>query len=80
MEGRNQSVSFGKRWWVYDLKRNNLLKEFLANFPNTPVTFAGGFSLGTINMGNDKVRITKEFGDFLISKIEENSYDQKYKN
>jgi hypothetical protein len=74
MEGRNQSVNFGKKWWVHDLKRNNLLKEFLTSFSNTAVTFAGGFSLGTINMGNDKVRITKEFGKFLISKIEEENY------
>ena len=29
-----------------------------------PVTEAGGFGLGTLNYGGDKVRITKEFGNF----------------
>jgi HKD family nuclease len=69
MEGRNQSPEFGKQWWYYNIRRDDALEEFKKAFPNTPVTFSGGFSLGTINFGNDKVQITKEFGEFLISKI-----------
>ena len=69
LEGRNQSQSFGSKWWVFNIQRNVVLDEYLVSKPNTPVTQAGGFSLGTLNMGNDKVRITKEFGDFLIDKI-----------
>ncbi|MBN4053651.1 hypothetical protein JYT97_02080 [Haliea sp. AH-315-K21] len=71
MEGRNKSPEFGKSWWQYDLKRQDLLKDFRELYPDTCVTYAGGFTLGTINRGNDKVRITKEFGDFLIDKIKE---------
>ena len=70
MEGRNQSPDFSRQWWVYNLQRKDALRDFLEKHPSTPVTAAGGFSLGTLNMGNDKVRITKAFGDFLISKIE----------
>ena len=70
MEGRNQSPDFSRQWWVYNLQRKDALNEFLEKYPSVPVTAAGGFNLGTLNMGNDKVRITKEFGDFLISKIE----------
>jgi hypothetical protein len=80
MEGRNQSQSFGAHWWEHKLHRQALLDEFRDHFPETPVTHAGGFTLGTINMGNDKVRITPEFGEFLIRKIQEhenlNSTDQ----
>lgn len=71
MEGRNQSPRFGAEWWVHNIQRKDVLNEFLEKFPDTPVTYAGGFGLGTLNRGNDKVRITKEFGDFLISKIED---------
>lgn len=70
MEGRNQSPEFGGQWWVYNIRRQDALHEFLEKYPGVAVTSAGGFSLGTLNMGSDKVRITKEFGDFLISIIE----------
>lgn len=70
MEGRNQSTEFGSKWWVHNIRRQDALNEFLKKYPKAPVTYAGGFTLGTINMGSDKVRISKEFGDFLISKID----------
>ena len=70
MEGRNQSPKFGSQWWIHNIRRQDALNEFKEKYPGIAVTYAGGFSLGTLNMGNDKVRITKEFGDFLISKIE----------
>ena len=70
MEGRNLSTKFGKEWWVHNIRRQDALNEYLNKYPDIPVTYAGGFTLGTINRGNDKVKITKEFGEFLISKIE----------
>jgi hypothetical protein len=69
LEGRNQSRQFGEEWWKHNIGRREALDEFLTMFPGIPVTVAGGFTLGTINMGNDKVLITKEFGEFLIGKI-----------
>lgn len=69
MEGRNQSVAFGKKWWKYNLRRQDLVEEFTELYPNVPVTSAGGYTLNTINRGADKVRITKEFAEFLIDKI-----------
>lgn len=70
MEGRNQSPKFGGQWWIHNIQRKNALSEFLDKYPDVAVTYAGGYNLGTLNFGADKVRITKEFGDFLISKIE----------
>jgi PLD-like domain len=69
MEGRNLSPEFGGQWWVHNIQRKDVLEEFFEKYPGVPVTSAGGFSLGTLNYGGDKVKITKEFGDFLISKI-----------
>ncbi len=77
MEGRNNSTKFGKEWWVHNLKRQDLLGEFKDIYPDIPITQAGGFTLGTLNMGNDKVRITKEFGEFLIGKILEYEHSDK---
>jgi phosphatidylserine/phosphatidylglycerophosphate/cardiolipin synthase-like enzyme len=69
VEARNQSPEFGKSWWSYNIQRKNALQEFLSTNPGKAVTYAGGFSLGSLNYGSDKIRITKEFGEFLISKI-----------
>lgn len=69
MEGRNQSTQFGGEWWVHNIRRQDALNEFLERYPGVPVTYAGGFGLGTISRGNDKVKITREFCKFLISKI-----------
>jgi len=71
VEARNHSTKFGKNWWKHNLRRQDLLKDFKSQFPNVAVTFAGGDGLGTINRGNDKVRLTKEFGEFLIKRIQE---------
>lgn len=71
MEGRNLSPDFGSQWWIYNIQRKDVINEFLVLYKGVPVTYAGGFSLGTLNYGGDKVRITKDFGDFLISKIDE---------
>lgn len=70
MEGRNLSQEFGKQWWKFNIQRKDALNEFLEQYPGVPVTAAGGYSLGTLSFGSDKVKITKEFGNFLIDKIE----------
>ncbi|MGL1919792.1 MAG: phospholipase D family protein [Hyphomicrobiales bacterium] len=69
VEGRNNSVKFGKAWWLHNIRRQDILEEFKNLYPGTTVTFVGGFGLGTIKMGNDKVRISQEFGKFLINRI-----------
>lgn len=70
VEGRNLSPYFGAQWWVHNIQRKDMLNEFIERYPDVPVTSSGGFSLGTLNYGSDKVKITKEFGEFLISKID----------
>lgn len=70
VEGRNQSPEFGGQWWIHNIQRKDVLDEFLEKYPNSAVTCVGTRSLGTLNYGGDKVRITREFGEFLISKFE----------
>lgn len=76
LEGKNQSQKFGKNWWRFNLRRQDLLDEFLERYNGVPVTHVGGYNLDTINYGNDKVRITSEFGEFLISKIKESEVSE----
>ncbi|WP_421185428.1 hypothetical protein [Aeromonas enteropelogenes] len=71
LEGRNNSVKFGGEWWRHNLRRQDMLTEFHSKYPDQSVTYAGGRTLGTINMGSDKVRLSEKFAKFLISKIQE---------
>lgn len=73
LEGKNNSVNFGGKWWKYNLRRQDMLSEFHAKNPSQPVTYAGGLTLGTINMGSDKVQLSEIFAKFIISKIEEHN-------
>lgn len=70
VEARNQSPKFGAKWYEYNLDRRDLVKEFHNQFPQIPLTFNGSFELGTLNYGNDKVRLTEEFAKFLIEAID----------
>ena len=74
IEGRNLSEKYGGCWWEHDLDRKLLMDLFIERHPNKPVTKSGGYTLGTINFGSDKVEITKEFSDFLIEKIKETDH------
>lgn len=78
MEGRNQSREFGACWWEHNLSRHDLLKEFVDAHPDKAVTFVGGKTLGTLNRGSDKVRITPEFAHFIIERIEAASHSQPH--
>ncbi|WP_111806826.1 phospholipase D family protein [Aeromonas allosaccharophila] len=70
LEGKNNSVNFGGKWWEHNLRRQDMLSEFNTKYPGQPVTSAGGLTLGTINMGSDKVQLSELFAKFLISKIQ----------
>ena len=69
-EGRNQAQKFSSVWWKYNLKRKNLVLEFIDQYPNNPITKAGSYTLDSINYGNDKIEITKKFARFIIDKIQ----------
>ena len=71
--GKNQSKAFGQIWSQFDFHINHLAQEFKDTNPSIPLTFAGGFTLGALNYGQDKIRLTPEFGQFLIQKISENN-------
>lgn len=70
VEGQNRSPDFAASWWEHKLLRNELVQEFMSDNPEQPLTAAGSTTLGAFNFGADKIQITKEFGEFLIGKME----------
>ena len=63
------SSKFSMCWWDYELKTQELVKEFRNLYPGSHITAAGGDTLGAIQRGSDKVEITKDFAQFVISRI-----------
>lgn len=63
------SSQFSAKWWDYELKTQELIDEFLETNPGSHVTAAGGDTLGGLQWGSDKLQITKEFAQFVISKM-----------
>lgn len=69
VEAENLSPNFGRIWWNYDLTIANVLENFHRLHPDQPITFNGGFTLGALNFGADKIRLTREFAEYLIGRI-----------
>lgn len=69
VEAECHSSQFSAAWWNYELKTQKLIDEFLESKPGSHVTVAGGDTLGGLQFGSDKLQITKEFAQFIISKM-----------
>lgn len=69
LEARNNSQEFGKSWWKYNIRRQDALNDFISENSEYAVTFAGSQSLGALNQGADRLRLTQEFGEYLIKRL-----------
>lgn len=68
----NLSLNYGKKWFEKPLYYKDILEEFKIKFPNTSVTASGKDSfVGAIQIGHSFVKVTKEFGEFVRRRIDE---------
>jgi hypothetical protein len=72
VEGRNQSPIFVKKWSVAKLNRDDLSNEFIELYPDIALTKAGN-KIVPIILQCGYAQLTKEFGEFLISRINEHN-------
>ena len=71
VEGRNEASHFGGQWWTQGLHINRLVEEYLAEWEDdATITLAGGKTLGAFQYGADKIRLSPDFGKFVIRRIE----------
>jgi len=71
VEGRNEASHFGGQFWTQELYINRLVEEYLAERGNdATITLAGGRTLGAFQYGVDKIRLSPDFGRFVIGRIE----------
>jgi len=67
--GHNYTTLFGNSWWEHDITIDVLRGEFLTAYPGKAITEAGSDSFGALQFGAGRLRVTKEFGRFVVEKI-----------
>lgn len=67
--GHNYTTLFANSWWEHDMTIDALKDEFLSVHSGKDITEAGSDSLGALQYGAGRLRITKEFGRFVTDKI-----------
>ncbi|MCW5959817.1 MAG: hypothetical protein KIS76_06605 [Pyrinomonadaceae bacterium] len=63
VEAKNLTPEYGAQWFEHSLKTFALANEYNKNSPDK-------VKLGSIQFGNDKLRIPEEFGKFVIKEIQ----------
>ena len=76
VEAENLTPAFGKTWFAHNLHITTLAEEFLSTRKADAVTAVGGKTLGALQFGADKIKITGEFGRFLIASIQKTQVRQ----
>lgn len=63
------SPKYSNSWWNEDLKIKGVAESYMAQYPNDALTYNGGFTLGALQWGIDKIRLNTKFAEYLIDEI-----------
>lgn len=67
----NLSLNYGPTWFEGPLYYNEIVSEFKMKYPSTPITKAGAdHFLGAMQRGHSYIEVTKEFGEYVRSRID----------
>lgn len=69
VQARNLTPNFGLTWASHNLWINALKEEYLRMNPSSAITAVGGQTLGALNYGKDKLKLSPEFAKFIIDKV-----------
>lgn len=69
VEARNLTPNFGASWANHNLWINSLKDEYLTLNPRKAITAVGGQTLGALNYGKDKLKLSPDFAKFIIDKV-----------
>lgn len=67
--GKNLTPNYGGEWWMHNLNAFELVKKFQDKNPDISITKSGGNTLGGLKYGHDKLRLKREFAEFIIKKV-----------
>lgn len=66
IQGKNLCPEYSDHWTEYNNTLSTVKDQFTAN---RPITYVGGNTLGSLNFGSDKVRLSTDFATHLIHTI-----------
>lgn len=69
VNGLNLTPDFGAKWWTHNIYIYSLMEEFLNSDEDGKITAVGGQTLGGLNYGKDKLKLSPEFAMFIIKKV-----------
>ncbi|MCU0413878.1 MAG: NgoFVII family restriction endonuclease [Ignavibacteriaceae bacterium] len=69
IKSKNISPKYGSNWTRHDLKIGQLALDFLNLASKGGVLANGSKSLGGLNWGKDKLKLSPEFAKFIINKV-----------
>lgn len=69
VNGENLTPIFGGNWWKHNLQINGLREQFLKANMSGAITAVGGKTLGGLNFGKDKLKLSHDFAKFIINKV-----------
>ena len=67
VQAKNLCPAYSENWTLYNNTLSKVKDEFTVD---APITYSGGKTLGALQYGSDKIRLTKCFADHLIQIIE----------
>lgn len=65
----NLTPNFGVSWSKHNFFINSLKDEYLNLNPDNTITAVGGKTLGGLNYGKDKLKLSPDFAKFIIDKV-----------
>lgn len=67
--GQNLTRALGRSWVSASLWATDLVEEFKTEHPDLPVTASGGDSLGSLQFGSDRFKLSPQFAQFVFERI-----------
>lgn len=67
--GENLTPNFGSNWWIHNFYISRLLDEYLTINEEGEITSVGGTTLGGLNFGKDKLKLSINFARFIIERV-----------
>jgi len=69
VDAHNLTPNFGATWASHNLWINSLKDEYLSTNTDEAITAVGGQTLGALNYGKDKLKLSPDFAKFIIDKV-----------
>lgn len=69
----NLFPNFAENWSIHNLSPYALADLFLAANPNVPLLHNGSFTLGGLNARHSHLKLSDQFGQFLLQSMQQNN-------